>query len=1074
MFADIPFAAVLSVVLARSYEIVALFPALVPHAATAAQQPPAVPASDQSQQPIVIERLFRHVRFEQDGTGRLDLSVRLRVQTESGVQAAGQLSYSYNSQSETLAFDSVRVHKLSGGVVTAPPEAVQDVSTPLASEAPMYSDLRQDIVTVPGLRPGDTLEYHAIWTIKAPVAPDNFWYQYDFMTSAVVLQEDLVVDVPRSKYVKVKSAPGVQAEVTEAGDRRVYRWRHANPVAHPDEETERQRRALRTGRAEPHAVELTTFRSWEDVGRWYAALSSAREAPTPEVRAKAAALVRDRRTRRDSIESIYDFVAKNVRYVSLSFGVGRYQPHGAGEVLANQYGDCKDKHTLLAALLASVGLRAYAALISSGLEIDPDVPAPSQFDHVISAVPEAEDLLWLDTTPGVAPFAFLLYGLRGKQALVIPGVGTPGLRLTPHQLPVPGVYRVDVDAEINELGTLRATVRHTVRGDAEVLFRIGFRAAPQPQWQQLAKLLASEEHMAGEVSNVRASDPAATLDPFEFQYQVTNAGFLDWSKRRVQVSLPVPELNVPQDTADTDASLPHQELGTQEVGARLKLVLPSDVSARLPVPITLSRPYAEYRSSYALVGDTLTAERSLHLNAMILSRADTRDYAAFVRAISQDEHQQLGAHRLAATGQPAIPPSATADELHRSALAALNNGDLRAAVRLLRRVVELEPRHQWAWNNLGRAFLRLGLPDSAIADFRKQIEINPYDQYAYNNLGLALWRDHKYVEAREAFTKQLQINPLDRYAHANIGRMFAEEHRDSAAVSELEQAASITAEDAQVHVDLGKAYLAVHRSDKAQGEFDRAVELAPSPTTWNNVAYAYAIEGLNLDRAEQYARSAVDATAASLRNVTLDHVELKDVAAVVSLGAFWDTLGWVYFRQGDTRKAERYVRAAWLLNMNGEVGDHLAQIEERLGGKDEAAKTYALALAARRPLADTRPRLAKLLGHDQGIDGLVERARTDLIQLRTVRLGTRLKEDLQGSVTLLFGPGPRVEDLSFTKGSAPLRVLDGAIRSATYPVVLPDSTPVKIVRRGVVTCSSATGNCAVVLEESGAPSNPPE
>ncbi len=115
-----------------------------------------------------------------------------------------------------------------------------------------------------------------------------------------------------------------------------------------------------------------------------------------------------------------------------------------------------------------------------------------------------------------------------------------------------------------------------------------------------------------------------------------------------------------------------------------------------------------------------------------------------------------------------------------------------------------------------------------------------------------------------------------------------------------------------------------------------------------------------------------------------------------------------------------------------------------------------------------------MLGHDQGIDGLVERARTDLIQLRTVRLGTRLKEDLQGSVTLLFGPGPRVEDLSFTKGSAPLRVLDGAIRSATYPVVLPDSTPVKIVRRGVVTCSSATGNCAVVLEESGAPSNPPE
>jgi Flp pilus assembly protein TadD len=295
--------------------------------------------------------------------------------------------------------------------------------------------------------------------------------------------------------------------------------------------------------------------------------------------------------------------------------------------------------------------------------------------------------------------------------------------------------------------------------------------------------------------------------------------------------------------------------------------------------------------------------------------------------------------------------------------------------------------------------------------------------------------------------------------------LYAEQHRDSAAVPELERAISINADDPQLHVDLGKAYLAVGPPDKAQAEFDRAIEIAPTPTVWNNVAYAYAVEGVNLPRARQYARAAVDATTASLRNVNLDHVGLKDVAAVAGLGAFWDTLGWVYFREGNLAEAERYVRAAWLLNLNGEVGDHLAQIQERLGHREEAAQTYALALAARRPLSETRARLVKLLGGEQRIDAMVQRARNDLVQLRSVPLGTTVKQDLQGSVTLLFGPGPKVEEIQYASGNDRLRVLDAALRAARYPLILPDTAQVRVLRRGVVTCSSDKGNCVVVLDE---------
>ena len=66
------------------------------------------------------------------------------------------------------------------------------------------------------------------------------------------------------------------------------------------------------------------------------------------------------------------------RYISISFGAGRYRPHSAEEVLANQYGDCKDKHTLFAALLKAAGIQAWPALIGVGVKFDSSVPSPAQ------------------------------------------------------------------------------------------------------------------------------------------------------------------------------------------------------------------------------------------------------------------------------------------------------------------------------------------------------------------------------------------------------------------------------------------------------------------------------------------------------------------------------------------------------------------------------------------------------------------------------------------------------------------------------------------------------------------------
>jgi transglutaminase-like putative cysteine protease len=113
---------------------------------------------------------------------------------------------------------------------------------------------------------------------------------------------------------------------------------------------------------------VTTFHNWADVGSWYRALSADRVVVTPAVKAKADELVRGKQTDEEKISAIYSYVSTQIRYISVSFGIGRYQPHNADRVLENQYGDCKDKHTLLATMLKAEGIEGVPCADRVGIE----------------------------------------------------------------------------------------------------------------------------------------------------------------------------------------------------------------------------------------------------------------------------------------------------------------------------------------------------------------------------------------------------------------------------------------------------------------------------------------------------------------------------------------------------------------------------------------------------------------------------------------------------------------------------------------------------------------------------------
>jgi tetratricopeptide (TPR) repeat protein len=362
----------------------------------------------------------------------------------------------------------------------------------------------------------------------------------------------------------------------------------------------------------------------------------------------------------------------------------------------------------------------------------------------------------------------------------------------------------------------------------------------------------------------------------------------------------------------------------------LKLTLPANLEPHAPVAMAVARDYAEYRSLYKVESHVFTAERVLRFRLRVVPASRASDYLAFTRAVQSDEAQEL-ALESTAPGTPTIPANAKAADLNETGAAALDNRNYAAAAELFARVTELEPKHKSAWNNLGRAYLGLGKSSEAVAAFRKQIEVNPFDQYAYNNLGLAYLLQRNYDAAAEAFRKQIENNPLDKFAHASLGSIYIQQKKYAEAVPELEKATVLNPDNAALQVALGRAYLNLNQNDKALASFDRAVEMAPSPGVWNDVAYELARHNLQLDRAEQYAESAIAATAAALRNVELDRLTLQDLSLVGSLGAYWDTLGWVRFQKGDLDAAEKFVLAAWQLDLAGDARDLRAQISERRG-----------------------------------------------------------------------------------------------------------------------------------------------
>jgi tetratricopeptide (TPR) repeat protein len=612
----------------------------------------------------------------------------------------------------------------------------------------------------------------------------------------------------------------------------------------------------------------------------------------------------------------------------------------------------------------------------------------------------------------------------------------------------------------------------TGRGDSELLLRYAMRRLPSNHWKDIFDRVLRQSSLRGaDITNLKATDPSATEEPLVIDFDIADNNYFDWSAAEPKFPLPLTVVALPPGTddnaSDSESSEPIKLGAVEEFTEEQSVNFPAKYKLSPPIGVDVKRDYAEYHSTYKADGQHFSSTRTLRILMTEVPRSRAEDYAAFRRVIEADKAQQMRLENTSPGAAGVTADGQSADDLFEAAVRAYEAQNYQLAVDLLKKVTTLDPKHKNAWNRLGGAYMRLGQTDKAIAAFQQQIKVNPYDDYVYNNLGSAYENQGKYDDAIQQFQKQIEINPLHQYAHTNLGHVYLQQKKYAEAVPELEKAVAIQGTNSDVldvtraytYIELGQAYIGNHDTDKGMASFDKAIALSPTPLVWNDIAYSLSEQNVQLDRASQYADTAIQSIETQLRDVTLDRLTRENLGTAELLVSVWDTKGWIEYKLGNADVAEKYILAAWLAGGTGDEAEHLGEMAEKNGKRDQAIRFYLQSLAAERPSIEARTRLQALGVKD--IDAKATKAQPDLVRDRTVPLNKSDKGTAE--FYLLVSPG-KVEQVKFIKGDDSLKNMADVLQQADVGMKFAPNAQAHVVRRAIVHCgTTAPAPCTLEL-----------
>ena len=555
-----------------------------------------------------------HVRFQKfradyrinaDSTYSVVTEVSYLLLTEAALVGSGRMPISYSSNLEEVEVLEAYTLKKDGHRIHVGPAGIQTQDGQLAEGYDIsQADQRKLMITFPQLEIGDAAVYKYRLTGKVAIFPRQFYtshlYSRDFAWDAI----DVSIDAPSSIVLRTESVQIDALPIIERNGRRIHRWQARNlKIIH------REPASVNLFSSTPHLI-ATTFKGWGEFAAAYESRAKPKAAVTPAILRMANQITQNAREPRAQARLLYEWVAKNVRYVASWVGAEGWVPHDAELVLNHRYGDCKDHAVLLEALLAAKGIASSSVMINRD-KVSYALPSAvyPAFNHVITYLPEFH--LYLDSTTGTTtPFGALPIEDIDKPAIHTSGYS--GMRRTPMlKLSATRVTRLTLSDD----GAMTGELTITATGAAAIDLREMQQSIGQRKEAEWVRELLDEHNFEGEGNITFIDDPDGSSMTMRLNVQIKN--FLAMSENG---TIPLTPLLVGPISFDSlrgvykrsTRKLPYW-CPAWNFEDRYEIRLPKSIRLILPKGRAINQAEFSYLSRYELKDDMLTSVRHLSI-----------------------------------------------------------------------------------------------------------------------------------------------------------------------------------------------------------------------------------------------------------------------------------------------------------------------------------------------------------------------------------------------------------------------------------------------------------------------------
>ncbi|WP_232298685.1 DUF3857 domain-containing transglutaminase family protein [Granulicella tundricola] len=526
-----------------------------------------------------------------------------------------------------------------------------DVGYP--GQGSLYEDIKMRAVRAPGRDPGGVIAYEYDQR-KEPYLHEETWM---FQQEIPVANQSFTLELPPGYTYGTVWAHHDQQKAADLEHQR-YRWEmNATPGIDLDRVPMHPSELALAGRMTVHYAPVGTsadsLATWRGIGEWYEPLMRDRVLSTPEIAAKAAALTSGKTDFYDKTEAIGDYVQAQIRYFVIEMGIGGQQPHPAADIFRNGYGDCKDKATLLSAMLSSVGVHSTLMAVDHRRGVV-DPLAPSIFgDHMIAAIEipkgyESAKLrsvitaktgkryLIFDPTWDKTAFGQLEYNLQGGYGVLFEGKDTeivelPVLSPELNSVKRSGTFQLAVD------GTLKGSLTEKRYGDVSERMRSLYTESDAKQQRSFLDESLSHDFTTVDVEDVKVENAASLSKELTTSYELTAGRY----SRSMGPLLMVRPRVLGTEGLPVDRKVrlvPIDLRGTRLIHDDFTIELPDGFAVdELPEPVKLDMGFASYESSSQLTGKTLHYSRTYTVKQVSLPADRYGDLQKLALAIENDE-----------------------------------------------------------------------------------------------------------------------------------------------------------------------------------------------------------------------------------------------------------------------------------------------------------------------------------------------------------------------------------------------------------------------------------------------------